>query len=131
MSTKKNKSFRRVMGKRYSGIVERCYHENSTSYKNYGGKNIRMSGMWLDDSDNFYDWFEKELAASGISEVEFMKNTRKYQVDRIDPKGHYTPENCRIVTAIQNSRNKGKFKIVITAEGETRQIGGSLPKKNE
>lgn len=51
--------------------------------------------------------------------MEFENDPKRYTLDRINPDGHYTPDNCRIVSPQENSRNKRQaFKKIVSAEGE-------------
>jgi hypothetical protein len=122
---KKAKTLIYVTGKKYDGMMGRCYRETDASYKNYGGKNIRMCKDWIVDINNFRSWVIKQLLANNIDESDFVNNSNKYQIDRIDPKGHYTPENCRLVNPQANTRNRSvvKGKQIISAEGDIITFG--------
>lgn len=113
---KKTKSFVSVVGKKYDGMMGRCYRESDRSYKNYGLRNIKVCFEWIEDIREFRKWISNEIAILGISEKDFVDNSSQYQLDRRDNDGHYTPENCRIVTPQNNTRNRG---------GTTRQIYSS------
>lgn len=112
----RKKTIKSVIGKRYDSMMGRCYRSTERGYSHYGGKGIRVCEAWLMDIDTFREWF---IEALPVSVEEFMSNTRKYQIDRIDSTGHYTPDNCRIVTAQVNTRNRtvGVVNQVISAEG--------------
>ena len=129
MTMPKKKHLNYFAGKKYDGMMGRCYRETDTSYKNYGGKGIRVCSSWIKEIKKFREWFRKELENKNISEEDFVLNSRIYQLDRIDAFGHYSPENCRIVSAQENSRNQRnrKFVKIKSAEGEVIevQMGGS------
>lgn len=61
----------------WMGIKQRCYNKNSSAYKYYGAKGIKMCDEWLYSVTNFYNWLHKNgydnTAAFG-----------KYTIDRID-----------------------------------------------
>lgn len=78
----------------YSGMRQRCYNENSTSYRNYGGRGIRICDEWLDSRDSFIEW----------SLSHGYRN--KLSIDRIDVNGNYEPINCRWATAVQQAQNR-------------------------
>lgn len=116
----KPKDFKYVTGKKYDSMMGRCYRNTDKSYPNYGERGIKVCASWIKSIYLFRDWIRKELTIRGISEEEFVKNSRKWQLDRIDVNGHYTPENCRIIDAQTNTRNRRKFgREVVSAEGET------------
>ncbi len=115
----KVKDFRYYSGKKYDGMMGRCYRENDISYKNYGAKQIRVCSAWIKDIEIFRTWMLSQISSIGITEEEFVLNSKKYQLDRIDTHGNYTPENCKLSSPQENSRNKAKtMKKVISAEGE-------------
>jgi hypothetical protein len=77
----------------WNGIKTRCKYSSSKSYKNYGGRGIRLCEEWL-NFRNFRSW----ALASGYSS--------DLQIDRVNNDGNYEPENCRWVTRKQNQRNR-------------------------
>lgn len=113
------KSYMHVSGKKYDGMMGRCYRGSDASYDSYGGRGIRVCKEWLIDIESFRSWLRAEVANVGLSLEEFVANSRRYQLDRIDVNGHYTPTNCRLATIQENSRNKRTGRrVLISAEGE-------------
>lgn len=108
--TKDNPKRRRKLYSIYNSIKDRCNNQNSRSYKNYGGRGIKLSNDW-----DTYDKFEEWCLSNGYNE--------KLWIDRIDNDGDYSPSNCRFVTPKIQQNNKRTNRL-ITINGETRNITG-------
>jgi len=91
----------------YRNMMSRCYNQNATGYKYYGGRGIKVCDRWLESFFNFYE----DMGERGEGE----------SLDRIDVHGNYGPHNCRwanSVTQIRNSRTATQ----ITYRGVTKCI---------
>ena len=97
-STTHNKSKTRLYAV-YKAMKARCYNKNTNRYNLYGGKGIKICDQWLLDFESFYIW----AIAHGYNE-----NAERGQctIDRINPNGDYSPENCRWVDMSIQSTNK-------------------------
>ena len=94
----------------WRGMKQRCYNPRNPSYKYYGGLGITVCAAWLTS----YEAFLQDVGPP-------PPNT---ELDRIDPSGNYTPENCEWVTAAENLRNRRKPIIpgVIPYTGASRTM---------
>lgn len=112
--------FKRILAKRYDGMLSRCYRKKDVSYNNYGKKGIKVCSEWIKDPESFRKWCAKELQMKGISMESFVENSRNIQLDRINGSLHYSPQNCTFSSAVENQRNKTnrKRRYIISAEGE-------------
>ncbi len=102
-------------------MKERCYVTTQTSYKNYGGRGIKVCPEWQEFIP-FMEW----SYANGYNE-----NAKRGEctLDRIDPNGDYCPENCRWVSMSIQANNKTdnvyiEYKgIVDTLSNHARRVG--------
>jgi hypothetical protein len=79
---------------------------HTTRYGLYKTKGIKVCDRWLNSFENFY-------ADMG------SKPAPKHSIDRIDTNGHYTPENCRWATPLEQANNRTcNFQLVF--EGKRR-----------
>lgn len=74
------------------GIKNRCYNKNSVSYKNYGGRGIRLSDSWL-NFENFYN----DMAPTYQMGLTIER-------DKVDE--GYSKENCSWIPRNRQSRNR-------------------------
>ncbi len=84
--------------KTWKRMIARCYVKASAHFNYYGGRGIRVAESWMDFT-NFLADMEKGYAP-GLS------------IDRIDPDGHYTPENCRWADAKTQSANRRGVRLI-------------------
>lgn len=76
----------------WAGILQRCNNPNSSAYKNYGGRGIKVHPSWLQFSN-----FLKDVG---------LKSDPKLTIDRIDNDGNYEPGNVRWATRTQQMLNQ-------------------------
>ena len=86
----------------------RCSNHNHKSYKDYGGRGIRVCEEWM-DFDSFEAWSMNNGYGEGLS------------IDRIDNNGNYEPNNCRWTNRLVQQNNTRKNRAV-TIDGETHNI---------
>lgn len=69
----------------------RCTNSKLKSFKDYGGRGIRVCDRWKDFANFLADMGERPTGRS---------------IDRIDVNGNYEPDNCRWATASEQRRNQ-------------------------
>lgn len=92
----------------------RCRDKNEKSYKNYGGRGIKVCEEWNNDFLSFYEW----SISSGYDE---SAPRGSYTLERINTNGDYSPENCKWVT-MQEQQNNKRCNRFITYNGKTQTM---------
>jgi hypothetical protein len=91
--------------KTWTGIIARCYNQNETGFKNYGGRGIVMCEAWK----NSFQSFLKDMG---------RRPTPTHTIDRINNNGNYEPSNCKWSTKKEQGKNK-RNNHWIECNGET------------
>lgn len=81
----------------WDDIWRRCSDPTNKSFKNYGGRGIRVCEEWRDVA-KFVAWIEANLGPRPVG----------MDLDRIDTDGDYAPGNLRWATRTQNMANQRK-----------------------
>lgn len=92
----------------WCNMKTRCYNPRSTRFDLYGGRGIAVCEAWRNSFEQFYA--DMGPSSAGMS------------LDRIDPDGDYSPENCRWAdqkTQSNNVRRNHRF----TVQGVERTLG--------
>lgn len=91
----------------WRSMKSRCSY-SSKGAERYHGRGIKVCDDWSNSFDEFMDW----SLVNGYSD--------DLSIDRIDPDGHYCPENCRWATLeVQNNNKASNFFVDIDGEKKT------------
>lgn len=95
----------------WSGMLGRCNNEKNMSYKNYGGRGIKVYKEWIGKHgfENFYEWAMNNGYRDDLT------------IDRIDFNKNYEPSNCRWATSSEQQNNKRSNKW-IEYNGKTKTL---------
>lgn len=74
---------------RWKSMHDRCANPKHASYKNYGGKGVKVCAEWR-EIDKFAGWALKNGFHPAL------------ELDRADPQGNYDPANCQWITKKEN-----------------------------
>ena len=92
----------------YRCMMSRCYREKDASYKNYGGRGIKVCDEWHDITQ-FEKWVNSNPYFDGAT------------LDRINVDGNYEPDNCRWATMFEQDKNR-RNSILIEYKGDRYNI---------
>lgn len=90
-------------------MKQRCQNSNCRGFKWYGAKGVKICQEWEHDAGAFCDWAKNNGYKEGLT------------IDRIDPAGDYTPENCRWISMQKQQRNKSTCHY-LTYNGQTLSL---------
>jgi hypothetical protein len=84
----------------WQALKDRCTNSKDVSYKNYGGRGIKVCDQWLDKEKGFINFY----ADMG------PRTSPKHSIDRINNDGNYEPGNCRWATRTEQNNNTRRNK---------------------
>lgn len=90
------------------GMKQRCNDPAHISYRNYGGKGIKVCKEW---SESFVAFLQDMGERPG----------KGYSIERIDSSKDYEPGNCKWATRLEQNENKVNNKY-ITFDGQTKTV---------
>lgn len=105
----------------WGNVFTRCYNPKVRSYKDYGGRGIRMCEEWKNSPEAFIRWGLAHGWEKGL------------EIDRRENDMNYEPDNCRFVTSIVNVMNR-RVTIRLELDGvlyflsELETMGAKIPK---
>ncbi len=76
----------------WRGMIGRCTNEKNKAYRYYGGQGIKVCDRWRESFQNFV----KDMG----------ERPEGLTIDRKDPNGDYTPDNCRWATNVEQRANR-------------------------
>lgn len=89
----------------WQGMKNRCLNEKNNSYKNYGGRGIKVCDEWVNSFENFYEWSISNGYKNNLT------------IDRIDNNDGYDPNNCRWVNNEIQANNR-RSNVIVEHNGE-------------
>lgn len=102
--------------KAWQAMRKRCSNPSHASYKDYGGRGIKVCERWekyLNFREDMYESFCEHIKKHG---------SRNTSLDRIDVNGDYCPENCRWATCKEQSNNRRVNTYITDERGITHTI---------
>lgn len=86
----------------FMAMHDRCENQKNQAFERYGGRGISVCDEWsINNIKNFMSWAYENGWEKGL------------QIDRINNNKGYSPDNCRVVSPKENSRNRRSNKKVI------------------
>jgi hypothetical protein len=76
----------------FFNMIVRCHYKCSPTYQTYGAAGIRVCARWV----NSFQAFLNDMGP----------RPKGHTLDRINPFGNYTPDNCRWATPKEQAGNR-------------------------
>lgn len=91
--------------RRWASMIGRCKWQTHTSWKWYGKQGVKVCERWLSFTNFVADMGYPPFAGATI--------------ERIDPIGHYSPDNCRWSSQKEQQRNR-RNNLLLSFNGKTQ-----------
>lgn len=88
---------------RHADMMARCYNPSHKKYHLYGGKNPSITVC--------KEWHDVRVYAAWLMSQPHW-DEQGYTVDRVNGRGNYCPENCRVADAKTQGRNTSRNVVV-------------------
>lgn len=115
----------------WQGMKCRCYYDKVETYKNYGGRGIKVCDEWKNSYPNFRDWAYN----NGWTEEILENHQDSLSIERINVNGNYCPENCCFIPLNRQCLNKRPYsernKIKTKKDRNMVTIGGETKSERE
>lgn len=92
----------------WMGVKNRCLNRNDPTFKDYGGRGIKICQRWLSDFQNFFD-------DMGV------RPSPSHSIERKNNNGDYEPDNCVWATRIEQGKNK-RNNVILEFNGEAKTV---------
>jgi hypothetical protein len=97
----------------FKNMKARCNNPSHAAYKDYGGRGIKIEGVWNLTGPEGFNAFIKDIGLPTNHEV---------SLDRKDNDGNYSKDNCRWATKTEQVINQRRFSGVSYAIGHKKSL---------
>jgi len=119
------KTFKRI----HSSMKHRCSNPNDERYSSYGGAGISVCDRWQSVSNFAIDMF---LSYKALAVLGDGTKAMRPSIDRKDPFGNYSIDNCEWITYRENSAKDKRIPVVrMDYEGNVLETYDSMTLASE